>query len=294
MSMDWTMWLIVMVFAIGAISTIMPLTKLVKFRNRIRLPSGRNKRRQSMQDYIESSIKRENTKRANYKLIRRLKAAGNPYGIQIFHFRLIQISAPLTCGLLFFILYTIKNLLAGFPLPFPIFQFLGVVVTAYLAPGFILIYYVKRRRDILTAEIVKFSHRLVVCITESIPIYYAIRRAGRTSKVIKPFVDELLINWMNDPRNAIIHFGDQIGITEVLPLTNTLLASWNASDDKIIVLFDQQIRNIDNMRDFQEKKKIEGSPLRVTFIILIPFLASAVLVMLPWYRSFIEMMKGSF
>lgn len=294
MGLDMTMWLILAVFMLGSLLVVMPIAMMIKFRNRIRLPSARNKRRQSFQEFIEITIKKENTKKSNYKIIRQLKTAGHPFGMQAFHFRFTQMAAPLLMAVLCMVLYTIKYMMNGFAIPFPIYLFMGLVIFSYISPNLLLIYYARKRREILAEEIVKFSHRLVVCITEKIPVYYAIRRAGRTCKVIKPYVDDLLIDWMNNPRSAIIHFGDQVGISEVLPLTNTLLASWNAPQDKIIDLFHQQIRNIDTMRDFQIKKKIEAGPLRVTFVILIPFLAAGTLVMLPWYKSFMEILRTSF
>jgi hypothetical protein len=201
---------------------------------------------------------------------------------------------PLVLGFLILCLYAIKNTMSGYPTPFPILPFVIIVLLSYMSPTFILMYLAHKRREILAEEIVKFSHRLVVCITDKIPLYYAIRRAGRTCKVLKPYVEDLIIDWLDNPRAAINHFGDQVGINEVLPVTNTLLASWNASQDKIIELFHQQIRNIDTMRDFQIKKKIEASPLRVTFIILIPFLVAGALVVLPWYRSFLTLLQQTF
>ncbi|MGO4695521.1 hypothetical protein AB4Z50_14710 [Paenibacillus sp. 2TAB26] len=292
--MSFVMWMFAMVFIFGLIFIILPISKTFKFRNRLRITSARNRRRDSIQGFIQHSIKNENTKQSNYKIMRYLKTAGYPAGMQAFHFRLIQTAAPIVMGLVMLGVYGINNIKAANIQSFPIIPFLAIIVLSYICPYFILIYYSNKRREMLAEDIVKFSHRLVVCITDKIPIYYAIRRAGRTSKVIKPYVDDLLIDWMNNPRAAILHFGEQIGISEALPLTNTLLATWNAPQEKIIDLFHQQIRNIDTMRDFQIKKKIEAGPLRVTFIVLIPFLAAATLVMLPWYNNFMDILRVSF
>ncbi|CAM4046847.1 hypothetical protein L1N85_19440 [Paenibacillus alkaliterrae] len=292
--MQLMMWLLLAAFTLGSAMVFMPIALSIKFRNRLRLPSARNKRRQTFQEYLERTIKNQNTKKSNYKLLRRLKTAGYPFGMQAFHFRLTQLMAPIFIAVFCMTLYMIKNTISDYPASFPIFTFIFLVVIGYTGPSILLLYYANKRREVLAEEIVKFSHRLVVCITDKIPLYYAIRRAGRTCKVLKPYIDDMLIDWMDNPRAAINHFGDQVGINEVLPVTNTLLASWNASQDKIIDLFHQQIRNIDTMRDFQIKKKIEAGPLRVTFIILIPFLAAGALVVLPWYNSFMETLRQTF
>lgn len=263
----------------------------------MRLPASRNRRRETIKDNLNRIVKNEETKKSNYKIQRRLKMAGYPFGMKVFHFRLIQLLAPVCTALICIGMYWLKSTMYGVLIPFSftlLLQFSFLILISYLAPILLLVYYANRRREILAEEIVKFSHRLVVCINDQIPLYYAIRRAGRTCKVLKPFIDNLLIDWMDNPRAAINQFGESVGINEVLPVTNTLLASWNASQDKIIDLFHQQIRNIDTMRDFQIKKKIEAGPLRITFIILIPFFASGILVMLPWYYSFLEQLSQVF
>jgi hypothetical protein len=286
--------LFLILFTLGVVIVVMPIALDIKFRKRLRLPSARNKRRQNLRDMYEAAIKKENDKKSNYKIARRLKTAGYPYGIQIFHYRLIQLSLPLLTAFVLIFLNSLKNVLNGYYVPMPFFPFVLLVILSFFSPTLFILYIARQRREVLAEEIVKFSHRLVVCITDKIPLYYAIRRAGRTCKVLKPYVDDMLIDWMDNPRAAINNFGDKVGINEVLPVTNTLLASWNAPANKIIELFHQQIRNIDTMRDFQIKKKIEGSPLRVTFIIMIPFLCAGALVMLPWYRSFQVMIQQIF
>lgn len=288
------MWIILVAFTLGVGLVVIPITISVKFRKRLRVPSTRTQRKQFFQDMYDAAVNRENNRKSNYKVARKLKTAGNPYGLQVFHYFMIRISLPLVLGFLMLFLTALRNNLNGYSEPFPILPFLIIVLIAYAAPPLILSVLARHRREILAEEIVKFSHRLIVCITDKIPLYYAIRRAGRTCKVLKPHVDDLLIDWMDNPRAAINHFGEQIGINEVLPLTNTLLASWNAPQEKIIDLFHQQIRNIDTMRDFQVKKKIEASPLRVTFVIMIPFAVAAALCLLPWYISFQTIIKQVF
>ncbi|SFJ77021.1 hypothetical protein SAMN02799624_05891 [Paenibacillus sp. UNC496MF] len=270
-------------FSVGVGLIVYSMLFSVKLKRRLRIPSTRIKRRQLFQEKYAAAVTRENVRKSNYKVARRLKTAGNPFGMQVFHYNMLRLALPLVTILLMFVL---RNSLNGYVTNFPIIPFIVIVLLSYATPPIFLVMFARQRREVLAEEIVKFSHRLIVCVTDKIPLYYAIRRAGRTCKVLKPYVDEMLIDWMNNPRAAINQFGEQIGINEVLPLTNTLLASWNAPEDKIINLFHQQIRNIDTMRDFQVKKKIEASPLRVTFVILIPFLVTGILCLLPWYMSF--------
>ncbi|MGU3473160.1 hypothetical protein ACLBWT_18680 [Paenibacillus sp. D51F] len=288
-------WLIQILFALGVALVVIPVLASIKIKKRLRLPAARFRRKQNFHDLYQSLIQKENTKKGNYKIARQLKTAGHPYGMQVFHFRLLQMLLPIGIAIVLIGMYCLKSAMNdGYTTSFPLIGFILFVILFYAAPSLLLMFFAHKRREILAYEIVQFSHRLVVCITDKIPLYYAIRRAGRTSKVLKPYVDEMLIDWMDNPREAINRFGDHVGINEVLPVTNTLLASWNAPQDKIIELFHQQIRNIDTMRDFHVKKKIEASPLRVTFVIMIPFIVACILTMLPWYRSFIAIMQQTF
>ncbi|MFC5402425.1 hypothetical protein [Cohnella soli] len=287
-------WVIAIVFTIGAGMMILPFALSIKLKRRLRVPSTRTRRKQYLQDYYASLVSKANTRKVNYKVARMLKTAGHPYGMQVFHYHLLRLGLPVALGFLCIFLTKLRGILNGYSPPFPFLPFVVFVLIGYYLPRFIIHFFARNRREVLAEEIVKFSHRLIVCITDKIPLYYAIKRAGRTCKELKPYVDDLLIDWMDNPRMAINHFGEQIGINEVLPLTNTLLASWNAPQEKIINLFDQQVRNIDIMRDFQIKKKIEASPLRVTFVILIPFGVASALALLPWYISFQEVIKQVF
>ena len=286
------MILIAFTFGLGLI--VIPIAISVKFKKRLRVPSTRIKQKQLLIAMYKSAVEKENTRKSNYLVARRLKTAGYPYGMQVFHYHLLRLALPVAFGILLLVLFTIRNNLNGYATPFPVLPFIAFVLIGYFIPPVLLIMVARQRREILAVEIVKFSHRLIVCITDKIPLYYAIRRAGRTCKALRPYVDDLLIDWMDNPRAAINHFGEQISINEVLPLTNTLLASWNAPQEKIIHLFDQQIRNIDTMRDFQVKKKIEASPLRVTFVVMIPFAVAGALCLLPWYISFQTIIKQVF
>ncbi|QHW35434.1 hypothetical protein GZH47_31540 (plasmid) [Paenibacillus rhizovicinus] len=287
-------WIILIAFTIGIALIVVPQALSVKFKRRLRVPSTKTKRKQLLQDMYASAVAKEQNRKSNYKIARKLKTAGYPFGMQVFHYQMLRLVLPVAIAILLLFLYTVKNSMNGYSAPFPFLPFIAVVLGAYFVPPLMLSMIARRRREVIAEEIVKFSHRLIVCITDKIPLYYAVRRAGRTCKILKPYVDDLLIDWMDNPRAAINNFGEQIGINEVLPLTNTLLASWNAPQEKILNLFDAQVRNIDTMRDFQVKKKIEASPLRVTFVIMIPFAVAGILCMLPWYISFQEVIRQVF
>ncbi|MFD2614721.1 hypothetical protein [Paenibacillus gansuensis] len=277
-------------FTIGVALIVFPVLFSFKFQRRIRTSAVRERRKRKNSDSLKSLILKENNKLSNIKINRLLKVSGHPWGWTAFHVRLAQLLFPLGAAFMIYALYEIKVAMQG-SMQFPIIVFVICTVSGYALPLVLLRLIANKRKEMLAAEIVIFSHRLVVCITDKTPLYYAIKRAGRVCKILKPHIDELLIDWMENPRQAIHTFADKIGINEILPVTNTLLASWNAPEDRLIELFQQQIRNIDTMRDFHIKKKIEVSPLRVTFIIMVPFIVAVALVLMPWYKGFIDILS---
>jgi hypothetical protein len=258
------------------------------------MPILQFKRREDFHKWIAAIIEQENSKASNDRLRYQIKLAGNPMGLTVFRYRVLQLIAPLGVILLTLAMHLLSKFLWNAQESFPMMMILMLVGLAYLGPMIGLHLLAKRRKDMLMAEIIKFSHRLVVSINEHIQLYYAIKRAGRTCVVLKPYIDHLLLNWLQHPQQAIRSFAEDVGIHEVLPITNTLLATWNAPQDKIIDLFHHQIRNIDTMRDFQVKKSIEVSPLRVTFTVVIPFMFTIGLILLPWYMDAIALMHKAF
>lgn len=287
-------FILVILFSVGCFLTVSSLLLLIPVRRRTRMPILQFKRKEDFHKWMAVIIDRENRKPSNDRLRSQLKLAGNPVGLTVFRYRVLQMVAPLGVTLLTLVMNLLSKFLWRSPDDFPMMVLLMLVGTSYLIPMLGLHLLAKRRKDMLMAEIIKFSHRLVVSINEQIQLYYAIKRAGRTCIVIKPYVDHLLLNWLQDPQQAIRSFAEDVGIHEILPITNTLLATWNAPQDKIIDLFHHQIRNIDTMRDFQVKKSIEVSPLRVTFTVVIPFMFTIGLILLPWYMDAIALMQKAF
>ncbi|WP_182101717.1 hypothetical protein [Niallia taxi] len=287
-------WLFVALFMIGMVLIVVPILSSIKVRKRLRVSAWRAKRQEDFQEYILRVIKKENEKQSNFKLRRKLKLAGYPFGLDVFKYRVLQMILPTVAALVVVLLYAMQNAIQGYVQPFPISFFLFLVLITFATPFILVTVLAYQRKEALTEDIVKFSHRLVVSISDNIPLYYAVKRAGRTCTVLKPYVDDLLVDWLDDPRKAIKEFEERVGVYEVVPLTNTLLSSWSASQEKIVELFQAQIRNIDTMRDFRIKKRIEVSPLRVTLVIIIPFLVAGGLILLPWYMQAMDLMKQSF
>ncbi|MFD2613782.1 hypothetical protein [Paenibacillus gansuensis] len=288
-------WLLAVLFGAGCVLLCSSLLFLFPARRRVRIPFLLLKRRENLREWAEKRIQHINNRPANLAVKQRLKMAGDPLDLTVFRYRVLQYVFPVLLLFLYVSIRSMQALVQRTPVETP--HWSGILLAGLLGavlPPVMLLLLAVRRRDLMTGEIVKFSHRLVVSINEHIQLYYAIKRAGRTCHILKPYIDELLMDWLSHPQQGIRKFAERVGVPEVLPITNTLLATWNAPSDKILELFHHQIRNIDTMRDFQVKKSIEVSPLHVTFLIVIPFMFTVGLMLLPWYMEAIALMNKAF
>ncbi|ANE47031.1 hypothetical protein SY83_12985 [Paenibacillus swuensis] len=276
-------WWFAMLFGVGCAVLLVAVMLMVPVRNRVRTPYLVLKRKETFRKWAEDQMGRVQRSTSNESLRALLKLAGQPFGMGVFRYRVIQLLLPAVIAV---------GLLAN--RPYSLIKIIPFLLLSFILPPLTVHLLASKRKEQLTAEIVKFSHRLVVSLNDQIQLYYAIRRAGRTCVVLAPYLEHLLLDWLDNPKRAIRQFADDVGIHEVLPLTNTLLATWNAPQDKILSLFHHQIRNIDTMRDFQIKKSIEVSPLHVTFLIVIPFIFVVGLILLPWYMEAIALMREAF
>ncbi|MBG9568468.1 hypothetical protein [Brevibacillus agri] len=278
----------------GVTLITIPILLSIKLKKKRRISAAQVRRKEKFETFFYDLVDSENEKKSNYKIIRILKLANYPLGMDIFGYRLAQIIMPIGTATLIGILHLLQNHLRGYEEPFPILLFSGLVLISVFIPYLVVRTIAYQRRMQLSAEIAKFSHRLIVGVNDRAPLYYSIKRASRTAKVLKPYLDQLLIEWLESPKAAIKNFGDAVAINEVVPLVNTLLATWNAPKEKIVGLFQQQIRQIDAMRDFMIKRQIEMSPMGLTFVIVIPFFVVVGLMIFPWYQSMVDMMKEAF
>lgn len=277
------------IFFLIAISfIIIPLMQMVKIQRRIRSPANRIHRLHRWEKWLQRIIQKEEHRDSNQKLRKLLKVSGHPFGLNVFRFIMVRNVSPVAGVLLFFLFYFLSMIKLGYQPRFHGIYFCIVIIAMYFLPDYGLQYLAFKRKILLSKEIAKFTHRLMVNISDDYSIYYAIKRAGRTLHYLKPYVDEMLQDWLEDSQTAIRKFRDAVGIPEIYPITNTLEATSRAPETNIVELFNQQIRNIDRKRDLDVNKEIEAAPVKAMFIVMIPFLVVIVLILLPWYHQLID------
>jgi hypothetical protein len=164
----------------------------------------------------------------------------------------------------------------------------------WMVPDVVLALLAKRRKTILLFEISRLSHRLTLCITEKSELREVILRAGRTLKVLKPYLNELSVQWNKNQYEAILQLGNKVGLTEMYPLINTLVAVSHVERGEVARMLEQQVSNIDKTLEHEIQKKIENAPLLIIFLIMIPFLVVFVLMIYPWIAYLSDQLSSSF
>jgi len=228
------------------------------------------------------------------KLKEQLKLAGDPWGLSIIRYQYLKLGFFLAWTLYWGSLCLMRLSLNGGVTGAMILPFTFGVIVIWLGPDLALMLLAKRRKTILLFEISRLSHRLTLCITEKAELREVILRAGRTLKVLRPYLHELSVQWNTNQYEAILQLGKKVGLTEIYPLINTLVAVSHVERSEVAQMLEQQVDNIDKTLDYELQKKIENAPLLIIFLIMIPFLVVFILMIYPWIAYLSDQLSTSF
>jgi hypothetical protein len=259
------------------------LTQLRRYRIKSRWQLWLDKWRQS-----------EELTKSGRKLKELLKLAGDPMRLTVFRFQCVKL-----CLIMVWIVYLGGRYLihvygSGSFTGIPFIPVILGVLIFWLVPDLVLILLAKRRKTIILFEISRLSHRLTLCITEKSELREVIQRAGRTLTALKPYLIELSVQWNKNQYEAIMQLGRNVGLTEIYPLVNTLVAVSHVERGEVARILEQQVNNIDKTLEHEIQKKIENAPLLIIFLIMIPFLVVFVLMIYPWIAYLSDQLSTSF
>jgi hypothetical protein len=246
------------------------------------------------QRWLDKWRESEELTKSGRQLKEKLKLAGHPWGMTVFRYQGIKFSLCLTITAYFVMLISIRFMVNRSLVHVPLFEYLIFVLLVWFLPDLILSILAKRRKTIILFEISRFSHRLTLCIAERSELREVIMRAGRTLRVLKPYIQELSVQWNKNQYEAILHFGRQVGLSEIYPLVNTLVAVSHVESGEVAKMLEQQVNNIDKTLEHEIQKKIENAPLLIIFLIMIPFLVVFILMIYPWIAYLSNQLSTSF
>jgi hypothetical protein len=173
-----------------------------------------------------------------------------------------------------------------------ILAIIGLV--GYFLPLILLIASASHKRTKILMEISKLSHRLAICVSEKADIREMILRASRPLKIMRPHIQDMAAMWGKDQKEAIWNFKEAVGISEVFPLVNALIAISQAKKDEVVQLLKDQTKSIDATLESEINRRIENAPMWISFYIMIPFGFILVLFLYPWLVTVQEQLMTSF
>jgi hypothetical protein len=244
------------------------------------------------QQWVDKWRQSEESNKSGRKLKVLLKLAGDPMGLTVFRFQCIKLFLVVIWTVYLAGLYLMRfsESVVGIPfIPFTV----GILIV-WFVPDLILTLLARRRKTIILFEISRLSHRLTLCITEKSELREVIQRAGRTLIVLKPYLHELSVQWNKNQYEAILQLGRNVGLTEIYPLVNTLVAVSHVERGEVARMLEQQVNNIDKTLEHEIQKKIENAPLLIIFLIMIPFLVVFILMIYPWIAYLSDQLSTSF
>ncbi len=230
--------------------------------------------------------------------ISKARLAGLPREVTLSHFKGFQFIVTLLLIVIFFLsqvpnavvmqLMSISNwVLLGLKLGVA-----GLVI--WFMPVIFLSAMANSKKTQLLMEISKLSNRLSLCVTESADVRDMILRAARPLKLIRPHIQELAALWGKDQRAAIWQFKESVGITEIFPLVNALLAISEADSKDVVLVLHEQTKSIDATLESEVNKRIENAPIWISFYIMIPFAVILFLFLYPWVVTVSKQLLTSF
>jgi flagellar basal body-associated protein FliL len=244
--------------------------------------------------WLEKWRKSEESTKSGRKLKELLKLAGDPMGLTVFRFQCIKLCLILVWTVYLGGLYLTRFIGSGSLVGIPFIPFTLGALIAWFMPDLVLALLARRRKTIILFEISRLSHRLTLCISEKSELREVIQRAGRTLTLLKPYLHELSVQWNKNQYEAILQLGRKVGLTEIYPLVNTLVAVSHVERGEVARMLEQQVSNIDKTLEHEMQKKIENAPLLIIFLIMIPFLVVFVLMIYPWIAYLSDQLSTSF
>lgn len=236
-------------------------------------------------------INKSNTP-GNEKLKVLLKKAGLDQTKHYLSFKLIEWIWPIFVLLFVSVLHSI-GIAKGKPVwDFPYTILLVWILFGWFALHGALRWKAAQRVSKIGLEIIRFSDRLLMSLSMKTSLYYGIKRAGRTTRILKPYIDLLLIEWSQEnPKKAINRFMNRVASDEMIPLTNAMLVITD-NPEKAQYLMEQQMKNIEVIRDFAIKQRIKAKPVYMIMLVAIPFTAAMIALIAPWYYETVKQLQS--
>jgi hypothetical protein len=164
----------------------------------------------------------------------------------------------------------------------------------WISPAAYLHIRTSQRRTQLRYELSKFSHRLYICVTDKADLREMIIRASRPLHRLRPHIQKLVAQWSHDQRMALETFKEEIGISEVYPLVNALMALSRAHVADVGKLLREHSRSLDETLHAEWNGKVENAPIWISLYVMVPFFICLLLFIYPWMMTVMEQLRGGF
>jgi hypothetical protein len=290
-------WLFVLGFSAGVmfIYTFIYIFLSRRIKRRWSYRIKRIKRLESEISYWDQWLLERSGKPRNEKIRLYLQRAGFGSTEYYLWFKKLEWSWPIAAAGFISMIETIRFTLEGGSIwGFHWKVFMSLVISGWALLHVILRWKARDRVIRIGIEVVRFSDRLLMSLSTKTSLFYSIKRAGRTTVILKPYIDLLLIEWSQEnPKKAIRKFMKRVATDEMVPLTNAMLVITD-HPGKAEYLMEQQMKNVETIRDFVVKQRIRAKPVYLILLVTIPFTAGMVALIAPWYSETVRQLQAVF
>jgi hypothetical protein len=290
-------WVFIFIFAAGIVLSYSYIYRsfLKSWRRRWSYRISRMKRRDEVSSLWERWILERGNRPRNEKIKSHLRKAGYGSKEDYVRFKKMEYGWPWMAVLAISVVHTVEVTYENrvlLDVPWKVYIFL--LLSGWLLLHLTLRWKAKDRAIQIGMEIVRFSDRLLMGLSTKTSLYYSIKRASRTTKCLKPYLDLLLIEWSQEnPKKAIRSLMERVATDEIIPLANAMLVIVD-HPTKAEYLMEQQMKNIETIRDFAIKQRIRVKPLYFIVLVTIPFTAGMIALIAPWYSETVRQLESMF
>ncbi|USG65987.1 hypothetical protein NDK47_01110 [Brevibacillus ruminantium] len=172
---------------------------------------------------------------------------------------------------------------------FPLLTLLIASTLSFLLPYFGLKMWASYREEVLSTDIARFINRYVNLLENQVPVYSAMLKAARPTRLLKEYIPSLS-DWNQDPDEALETFKRKLGVDDGIMLVSSMRTIEHLSQGQVSITMQRLEWAVDHRRMFRHRKKIKSLGIGYSIIVYPAFYMGLLVAMYPWYKLLTEIL----
>ncbi|QQE74615.1 hypothetical protein KDJ56_00990 [Brevibacillus composti] len=172
---------------------------------------------------------------------------------------------------------------------FPLLTLLIASTLSFFLPYIGLKMWANYREEVLSTDIARFINRYVNLLENQVPVYAAMVKAARPTRLLKEYVPSLS-EWNEDPDKSLENFKRKLGVDDAIMLVSSMRTVESLSGGQVALTMQRLEWAVDHRRMFRHRKKIKSLGIGYSIIVYPAFYMGLLVAMYPWYKLLTEIL----